>query len=65
VQLSEREHWILLAIHRLLVDCFRHTVFDQIWPIYADLLKGKPHTPPALRNMVITRKSSAEQRAVD
>jgi len=43
VQLSEREHWILLAIHRLLVDCFSGTlVFDQIWPIYADLLKGKP-----------------------
>jgi hypothetical protein len=51
LQLSEREHWLLLAIHRLLVDCFSATqVFSHIWPAYTERLQGRlPVSSPAVQ----------------
>jgi non-ribosomal peptide synthetase component F len=43
LELSENEHWLLLAIHRLLVDCFAvDRIFSEIWLTYRATMLGEP-----------------------
>jgi len=43
LELSQNEHWLLLAIHRLLVDCFSvDRIFSEIWLTYRAIMLGEP-----------------------
>jgi hypothetical protein len=43
LELAENEHWLLLAIHRLLVDCFSvDRIFSEIWLTYRATILGEP-----------------------
>jgi hypothetical protein len=43
LKLADGEHWLLLAIHRLIADCFSaEQVFEELWVIYRELSHGRP-----------------------
>lgn len=46
LKLSGREHWLLIALHRLTADCFcADQIFRELWSFYGDFLQQRP---PAL-----------------
>jgi hypothetical protein len=42
LELPGREYWLLLAIHRMLVDCASaDQILSHLWPVYVDSLQGR------------------------
>ena len=45
LKLSDREHWLLLGLHRLTADCFSSDqIFRELWSAYRAFLQNQP--PP-------------------
>lgn len=43
LKLSQHEHWLLVAVHRLTADCFSsEQVFGELWSIYREFLQNRP-----------------------
>jgi Condensation domain len=48
LSLSNREHWLLLALHRLTADCFcAEQVVRELWHLYCDFSRGRPSPFPS------------------
>lgn len=43
LRLSDREHWLLIGLHRLSVDCFSaEQIFHELWGAYGEFLCNRP-----------------------
>jgi hypothetical protein len=52
LRLSEQRHWLVVAIHRVIVDCFSmDQVFRELWSLYASRRNGQSsgESPPPLQ----------------
>jgi Condensation domain len=42
LELGEHEHWLLVAVHRLIADCFSaEQLFQELWAVYSEFSQGK------------------------
>jgi hypothetical protein len=69
LKLWEREHWLLLGVHRLVADCFAlDQLMPEVWTAYEDLLQGRScslaSNPPQYCNYAIRQYDGREQWAL-
>ena len=66
LKLSDREHWLLLAIHRLVADCFSaEQLLQEIWALYGQSASSRPASlvtdPPQYSDYALWQETQAGQ----
>lgn len=66
LKLSDREHWLLLAAHRLIADCFSvDQLIPELWSLYESAMRGQhsslPSAPPQYGAYAIRQQENHAQ----